>query len=239
MVSELGTNAVIHAGTEVTVRIERGAQTLRLEVGDRSRRLLSPRRYADTAGTGRGLLLVDTSADQWGVEPTSDGKTVWVEFGCASAPVDLGVELATTEPAVLVALRNLPLLMHWAWQEHAQALLREYLLFRLDEDPSALDQHAQAGEASAILHEQVPRPLLPDDPDALLAGSLDPDMTAEEVVISIPTDAVARFATLDLVLGLAIEAASRGLFLGPPTQPEIEELREWLCDEMARQAAGG
>jgi len=32
------------------------------------------------------------------------------------------------------------------------------------------------------------------------------------------------------------ELASEGLFLGPPTQPEIGELRDWICDEVVRQA---
>ena len=34
-------------------------------------------------------------------------------------------------------------------------------------------------------------------------------------------------------------AARDGRLLGPPTQPEIEQLREWLCGEVARQAVDG
>ena len=52
----------------------------------------------------------------------------------------------------------MPLLLHAAWQEHAEALLREYLLASLDsggEDP--IQVHAEATDAIAVLEEHVPR----------------------------------------------------------------------------------
>jgi PAS domain S-box-containing protein len=141
-------------------------------------------------------------------------------------------------PAVRVTLRDVPLLMHWAWQEHAHSLLREYLLFALDTEPAVVERHAEASEALSLLHEQLPRPELPDDPDALLADTLEPGVTAGEVVVEVPARSVRHFATLDDVLGRAVDEADAGRFLGPPTQPEISEMRAWFCEEVARQASG-
>ncbi len=134
-----------------------------------------------------------------------------------------------------MTLRNVPLLMHWAWQEHAQALLREYLLFTLDSDSEAISHHAHASEALTVLYSQIPVPELPDDPEELLADAVEPGVTADELLVSVPLASVAQFATLDNLLRRAVEAASSGLFLSPPTQPEIREMREWICEEVARQ----
>jgi anti-sigma regulatory factor (Ser/Thr protein kinase) len=77
VVSELVTNAVLHAGTTVTLSLRPEADGLRIEVRDRSRRALTRRRYGLSATTGRGLALVAALSSEWGVEPSDDGKTVW------------------------------------------------------------------------------------------------------------------------------------------------------------------
>ncbi len=82
VLSELATNAVIHAATTFTVRLELTgdvalAAELRLEVRDGSRRVPRARHYGLSATTGRGLALVGALTRSWGVEPDADGKTVW------------------------------------------------------------------------------------------------------------------------------------------------------------------
>lgn len=139
---------------------------------------------------------------------------------------------------VRVTLLQVPLLMHLAWQEHAAALLREYLLYALDEQDDILDRHAQASEALTLLNDQLPAPLLGDEPDALMAGAIEPHVTGDKHVLEIPVTSVHHFATLDELLSDAIYEARAGHFLSPPTQPEIGEMRQWLCAEVARQAAG-
>lgn len=80
LVSELVTNAVVHAGTDVTlhVRVRRGV--LRIEVADGSPVVPTPRRTTALAGTGRGLQLVDRLSDRWGVDKARNGKTIWFEL---------------------------------------------------------------------------------------------------------------------------------------------------------------
>jgi hypothetical protein len=79
-VSELVTNAVLHArsGPVVTVRLENGR--LRVEVKDESAVTPSRKRYGPEAGTGRGLMLVESVAAAWGCDTAPGGKSVWFEL---------------------------------------------------------------------------------------------------------------------------------------------------------------
>ncbi len=80
LVSELVTNAILHARTDVTVRLDLSPARLRLEVTDASVRRPVTRRYSLEATTGRGLTLIDALAGRWGVESHHPGKTVWCEL---------------------------------------------------------------------------------------------------------------------------------------------------------------
>lgn len=80
VVSELATNAVIHAGTPFSVSIGCHDAAIRIEVQDWSSTLPIMRDGAPTAVSGRGLRLVAAVARDWGVELGPDGKTVWAEL---------------------------------------------------------------------------------------------------------------------------------------------------------------
>jgi anti-sigma regulatory factor (Ser/Thr protein kinase) len=81
--NELVTNAIVY-GTEpvtLTVSYEHGEVTVEVADGDprldsvRIRDVDVPRRGARPGG--RGLRLVASIADEWGVRPERSGKTVW------------------------------------------------------------------------------------------------------------------------------------------------------------------
>ncbi|WP_435771423.1 ATP-binding protein [Nocardioides sp. SYSU DS0651] len=252
LVSEVVTNALVHAGTPIDLAVSVQGATLRVEVSDGAAHLPVRRDYAAMAGTGRGLQLLDALGDRWGVDPTHDGKTVWFELGPAGA--DQGERREVAEPAsaervngvaapddtVTVTLRNVPLLLHSAWSQHAESVLREYLLFTLD-DVDAVDTieaHAAAQEAMALLVEGVPAPRLGDRPEELLADAIEPLVTQDEVLLAVPRTAVPHFALLDQTMEAAWQLASAGRFLTPPIQPEMRALRHWMCGEVTRQAAG-
>lgn len=80
LVSELATNAVLHAGTRFSVALTLEDDRLRLEVKDGSPARPIVRQYGDDATTGRGLRLVVQLSEQWGVEPETTSKTVWCEL---------------------------------------------------------------------------------------------------------------------------------------------------------------
>jgi len=82
LVSELATNAVIHARTPYTIVVSRYGDTVRVGVRDLSAVIPRRRAYGVDATTGRGLRLVATIASDWGVEAESGGKVVWFEVRC-------------------------------------------------------------------------------------------------------------------------------------------------------------
>lgn len=107
LVSELATNAVIHARTEFTLEISRRGSTIKVCVRDHSATSPAVRRYTSDATTGRGLRLVETMARSWGIERAgSAGKVVWFELDVGAhddAPgwdddVDLDALLAQFDP---------------------------------------------------------------------------------------------------------------------------------------------
>lgn len=80
VVSELATNAVVHAGTPFKVSVSCDGSAIRIAVRDWSARHPVVRSAPPTALSGRGLHLIDALTDRWGVEEDSDGKSVWAEL---------------------------------------------------------------------------------------------------------------------------------------------------------------
>lgn len=82
LVSELVTNALIHTRHGAVVTATATPARLRVEVQDFASEDL-PAPYvpnADDGTHGRGLILVRSLADAWGVEAQSLGKVVWFEL---------------------------------------------------------------------------------------------------------------------------------------------------------------
>jgi anti-sigma regulatory factor (Ser/Thr protein kinase) len=85
VVSELVTNAVLHAPESPTISVglrltEDLVRVLVTDGGlDEAQRRAQPDPW--TAETGRGVWLVDAFADRWGTDSHGrDGKTVWCEL---------------------------------------------------------------------------------------------------------------------------------------------------------------
>jgi anti-sigma regulatory factor (Ser/Thr protein kinase) len=243
--SEIVTNALVHAGTPMRLRVILTPSAVRVELADGSVHLPLPRDYSRAAGTGRGLHMVTEVVDQWGAHHDRDGKVVWFEVADPPPPSSVATgrispaPRTTDESAVRIALTNMPLLMHAAWQEHAAGLLRELLLTRLEEDAAAIDDHAAASAAMSVLFEQVPSPGFGNDPEAIMASAVEPQVSAEQVTLELPQGAAADFDVLDEMLQVAVHMAEQGQLLSPPTQPEIGDLRRWLCEQVREQFAGG
>ena len=81
VVSELATNAIMHARSDFIVSLSSRDGSVRLAVRDASTELPSARAPHPSTMSGRGLLLVGVLAHRWGTEIVSDGKVVWVELG--------------------------------------------------------------------------------------------------------------------------------------------------------------
>ncbi|MFI9330791.1 SpoIIE family protein phosphatase [Kitasatospora sp. NPDC052868] len=144
LVSELVTNAVVHAGTAAEVCCLREEETVRIEVTDHHPERGLPSfadvpvtasdRYADPDGEGgRGLLMCSALAERWGVEYSAGRKTVWFRLALPAhvigtryaVPATPGSELPSTAGPVHVAVVQLDddgrVL---AWNPDAEALFQ-------------------------------------------------------------------------------------------------------------------
>jgi anti-sigma regulatory factor (Ser/Thr protein kinase) len=79
LVTELVTNAILHARTPLHLSIEVGRGAVRMCVEDGSTDRPVPQRYDVEAVTGRGLALVERLSTSWGIDATPEGKVVWCE----------------------------------------------------------------------------------------------------------------------------------------------------------------
>ncbi len=87
VVSELATNAVLHAGTPFIVTLARVDGMVMLSVRDESSELPASRRLRPSASRGRGLYMVDAYSSTWGVTPDdAGGKSVWATFAMEPSP---------------------------------------------------------------------------------------------------------------------------------------------------------
>lgn len=84
VVAELASNALRHARSGFTVEIRRSPETVRIAVSDASPAFPQLVDVAPSAAHGKGLLIVDAVAEDWGwAEGPSGGKTVWVDLPAA------------------------------------------------------------------------------------------------------------------------------------------------------------
>jgi anti-sigma regulatory factor (Ser/Thr protein kinase) len=78
MVSELASNCVRHTDSQFDLSIVLTAREIRVEATDHGGGEPCLRSPKPTDPTGRGLFIVDTLAEAWGVEHRdASGKTVW------------------------------------------------------------------------------------------------------------------------------------------------------------------
>ncbi|MFF7403577.1 ATP-binding protein [Streptomyces sp. TR1341] len=86
LTSELVTNALVHTDDDAVLTAVVVPGGLRVEVRDfvpRRPQVRTPDPDDDTHG--RGMVLVESLADAWGVRPHGVGKSVWFELGAEAA----------------------------------------------------------------------------------------------------------------------------------------------------------
>lgn len=75
--SELVANAVCHGAPPILLTVIGDPDHIVVAVEDGSRRPPTPRTATTGEQSGRGTLIVDRLADQWGVDFLPHGKRVW------------------------------------------------------------------------------------------------------------------------------------------------------------------
>ncbi|MEV7791043.1 ATP-binding protein [Streptomyces sp. NPDC087512] len=86
LTSELVTNALVHTDDDAVLTATVSERGLRVEVRDAESGLPTPRAPDPGEATGgRGLVLVRSLADAWGVRSHDGGKSVWFELDAEAA----------------------------------------------------------------------------------------------------------------------------------------------------------
>lgn len=79
-VSELVTNAHVHAHSSAHLVLTWDGRCLHVSVADADPRLPAPREAPDGATSGRGLAIIDALADRWDAHAFHGGKTITACF---------------------------------------------------------------------------------------------------------------------------------------------------------------
>lgn len=253
--SELVTNAVLHARTELEVHVEVADGLVRVCVDDGDASLPVLRDFGSTATTGRGLAVVSEVAALVGADPLPGGKRVWftlrtgpsqrVEPVTASA---LRTVAQGAAPAARTAvLQDLPVALWEAARRHEEAALREMALFHGERLPEAFDAWGWFG-AAMTAHSEIDRAVEHEiHEQRRRAAELTGPRTrpalpgVETVTVSVPVgdDLPDRLGQLLRTLEEAEGRAADGQLLIRPALREVVALRDWRCEQVITQAQGG
>ena len=242
LVSELVTNAVVHAGSDIALAVSVFTGAVRVEVKDGSSAHPVVFRAPDTSTTGRGWDLVRSLADAYGVSDSDAGKVTWFSLGPAPAlepTADRGVPpdgMGRHDGAVV--LSDVPAELFHVWRQHAASAVREMTLLGYGhaDAPTGGEEWSvlrrQADEAvGALLRAEVQPHSPSDDPPS--------DPASVDAALSRTPDLPAQFSALPRVLDESVTLARRGTLLVPPAPPEVIAFRDWVCEEVVRQCRGG
>ncbi|WP_052862806.1 SpoIIE family protein phosphatase [Streptomyces niger] len=237
LVSELVTNAVLHAGTAIEVTVRILDHKVRTEVGDRRpHRGLVPQGHFPHATSGRGLRIVEQLASRYGVDTGEDSKTVWYELwldGGQPPPSRWRSEVPASSPTRTVSLVDLPGALYVASQQHCHSLLRELTLA------------ASTGQRSGVRPADL---AVAHDVNNVISACVTAEWEWEQqppaahfrtVRLPFPADAGPAVLTLRRVLDAAEEAARGERLLSLPALPQNSALSHWLLDQLSGQLAGG
>jgi anti-anti-sigma factor len=228
-VSEVVTNAVLHARSASQLRVRPVGDGLVVEVTDHDPRPPIRRQHDLQAPTGRGLHLLDALTTSWGTSPHEDGKVVWFEFDLATS----GTLLGATGP---VQLLGLPVAIHRRAGEHHETLRRELELLQL-----AQHLEGPAARLQALGEELAERygGLNAASDEALASALADPAATAVDLRYDLPRSAVADVERMaELLDELDRYCAERDL-LTLVTPSEGLAYRHWFLGELVEQLRDG
>ncbi|WP_037854937.1 SpoIIE family protein phosphatase [Streptomyces sp. NRRL S-340] len=235
LVSELVTNAVLHARTPVEVTACAEGGTVRVRVSDRRPdRGLVPHECSPYAGTGQGLALAGLLASRCGVDMGEEHKSVWFELrpgGGPPRPAGWEVTAPPCRAGATVTLIDVPEALYSASQQHRNTLLRE----------ATLAAAAGTGLVGVTAHDLA----VAHDTSNLISACVTAALREQpaeagfrSLRLGMPPDAGPAVRTLWEVLDVAEDAAREECLLTLPALPRNRVFHHWLFDQIAGQLDG-
>ncbi len=249
-VSELVTNALLHAAPPIQVAVRGTREHPRVEVRDRSAdKPVLPEpidhddQHAELLTFGRGLNIVARASDAWGAEIEDDGKVVW--FTPAAHFSDSGAEGLITGVTVddprpvddgdsaALEIRNVPVAAYTSFQRHYRELRREVRLLAL-----AHEHEYPLAKSLSDLFGSLEKPLRQGlGADQVLAAEAAGESNVDLHGVMRRADAV-RVERLIELLDLADEFCRAERLLSLARSPEQARFQKWFLGEVVRQSRG-
>lgn len=257
-VTELVTNAIIHARPPLTIRMRGTVEDPRIEIRDHSP--VPPRQpipappsdaasTADLATYGRGLGLVSMASRSWGahLDHGGESKVVWfiptAEVGSGTdhegdvfeleQPPLVDADQVTAHDHMVVTLMDLPVELFAELRRYVFELRRELRLLSLT-SPERYPLAVALNEAFAQSDDERRDTVGVDRLDQAIAEG---EKTLELMVIP-PISSGTTYARIrDLLAELYQAFAEENLLVLRP-RDELVALHRWYLTEYARQAVG-
>ena len=252
-VSELVTNAILHADPPIAVRVGGTRAHPRVEVRDHSQH--PPEINAEMAEDdnllstiGRGLGIVALCSTTWGSEVAPDGKTVWFEpcpdtttpGGPAGEVFDFArfvedrVALAPAPTQLTpVSLRNMPVQVFAASRLRYAELRRELRLLAITHG----QEYPLATELSELF-VQVEQERRQSEGAQRLDEAIAAGLDHADLEYHVPSSAPATMSRLLVLLEMADDFCRDQKLLSLAATPQQSALQRWYLGEFARQGAG-
>ena len=239
-VSELCTNAVLHAHTPFEVTVQVRPEGVYVQVWDDDPVLPTRRVSSAASTTGRGLELLAAVTTSSGVHTVGPTKVVWFCLGTTrpdsaqdvlldrwrDRPEDAGSVAAGT--VVDVVLLRMPAPLWLAAREHHNTLMREFALHEQDTSGRVPAELVAADRARSLVLSALRA--------ALAAGAQ--DGPSVDLRLAVRREQRQWFEALRDVLDQAEHLAGTGALLAPPGPPEIIAVRHWACGQVLLQLTG-
>jgi hypothetical protein len=247
-VSELVTNALLHAFPPLSVRVRGTREHPRVEVRDGSTEVPAmpgseTHDEDDLLLTfGRGLSIVARCSSAWGVEVEEDGKIVW--FVPAARSGETMVEGVVTgagpppprEPSadeMRIEILGVPLRSFIDFQRHYRELRREVRLLALAHEaeyPLAKDLSDLFGRLEHDLREGIGAGQIEE---ALQSGAATTDLH-----VAMPRATAATIGRFIELLDLADAFCREERLLSLARTPDQQQFQRWFLGEFVRQPDG-
>lgn len=252
-VSELITNALLHAEAPITVAMRGTRDHPRIEVADASPEPpVMPEAGSEAIDHlllddddllvtfGRGLDLVARSSDAWGADLEENGKVVWFcpaassrEVGVKGAITGLSVSPPSPDAASMqVCHLGVPIPLLAGFERHHRELHREVRLLALASEPDyplAKSISDFFGTLSADVHPDLTEQLRSTNPA---------EDTVTDFQVSVTRRAVETIGMFANLLNLADDFCREQRLLSLARTPEQVTFQHWWFEEFRRQAAG-
>lgn len=248
-VSELVTNALLHAQPPLSVRVRGTREHPRVEVRDGSADAplmptMEPQSEEDLLLTfGRGLSIVARCSTAWGVDLEEDGKMVWFApanhtGGGPVAGVVTGESVGNrreppSEDEIGIEIVGVPLRLFVEFQRHYRELQREVRLLALAHEsdyPLAKDLSDLFGSLERDLRDGIGA----DQIDQALGSGA----AAADLQVAMPRQTAATIGRFIELLDLADAFCREERLLSLARTPEQQRFQRWFLTEFVRQQQG-